>query len=149
MGVNCKKCSSRNTVVTENGSSYLSALAIILVPKCPACIIAYSSAITMCGTKDLSVNSHSWIFYLPILLAAIIISMILINQRGRRTFVAAIIGLTGLIIILFTIEHLLPDSMYMFGTALMLIAVWTNSSLLSFIYTLKASVNQINWLWLR
>lgn len=149
MGINCKKCHTHNTVVAEHGTSYLSALLIILVPKCPLCIIAYSSAITMCGTKDLSLNSHSWTFYIPIFLAALIITMILFNPRGRRTIVAAIIGLLGFVMILLTSEHLLSTQMYQVGTALLLIAVWTNSSFLSFLSALKSRIKQINLLWLR
>lgn len=149
MKTSCKKCFSVKRLSAFRSTSYLSTFLIILIPKCPLCIMAYSSAITMCGVQDLYMNSNNWVSYIPLLLSGVIITMIILNNRGVRTFFSATIASFGFLMILFAHQLLLPANFYNWGTILLIAAIWTNSSFMAFVSGLKNMFNEIKWSWLK
>ncbi|MEL7006473.1 MAG: hypothetical protein AAFN93_27680, partial [Bacteroidota bacterium] len=85
MNRSCQKCTNSEKRVQSTGSSWASAVLIIVIPKCPFCIMAYSSAITMCGGPDMYLLDNNWVSYIPILLSVFIIAMLILNYRDVRT----------------------------------------------------------------
>lgn len=137
MPSHCKKCNSTRKVYTFRNSSFFSAILIILLPKCPFCIMAYSSAITICGGQDIYMSSNNWVSYIPLVLAAIVFIMIVLNQKGMRTWIAAVITLISIFLIVLSHQLILPADFYNVGGVGLLISVWINGNLLSFISQMR------------
>ena len=123
-GCEAKKAKKeRNTL-----SPLLTGLLIALVPKCPYCILAYSSAISMCSGTKLYMFTPGWVSYIPLGLAFLTLLFIILNYRGKRTIIAAsLVGLGSLLMLscqfyTFNIAH------YYFGTTLLIFGVWVNAS---------------------
>ena len=85
---------------------------MIVLPKCPFCVMAYSSAITMCGGPSMYLSGNNWVSYIPLLLGVVIISMILLNRRGIRTYYALLIGAIGFLMILLTHQLVIESVFY-------------------------------------
>ncbi|MEM6724377.1 MAG: hypothetical protein AAF598_10090 [Bacteroidota bacterium] len=115
----------------------LTGIFIAVLPKCPFCILAYSSAITMCG-----VNGHipAWTSWISIALAVLTLLFVLLNNRGRRTILAAVLVIAGSLFIIHS--EMISGSMenYYLGASLLLAGVWTNASLLYFLRKLKGQL---------
>ena len=124
----------KRRVAKRSGWTVLMGILIAVLPKCPFCILAYSSAITMCG-----VNRHTpeWTSWISIALAALTLLFILLNNRGARTILASILVVIGSGFILSS--ELVSGSMeaYYWGVGFLLAGVWTNASLYYFLRKLK------------
>ena len=111
-----------------NGSmSFLSTVLLILIPKCPLCLTAYMSAMVM----FFEIENEQLV---PILLHAkpvlgmVILLMILLNRRGRRTFIAlgiATIVMVFLILKTYYAMDLLPDWLLYLG---FIFGIWYNGN---------------------
>ncbi len=107
--------------------SFLSFLVLIL-PKCPFCFVAYTSAMTMCGSSTLVSQHIDWAAYLSIVLSATVIYCIARNNRGQGTRKAIIISSFGLLFVvagIFLTENIIS---YYFGSILLLLAAYYNGS---------------------
>lgn len=129
----CKKCNTTRKVYTFRNSSFFSAILIILIPKCPFCIMAYSSAITICGGQDIYMTSNNWVSFIPILLSAVVFSMIVLNRKGVRTWIAAVMAVLSTLLILLSHQLMVPASFYTIGGVGLLLAIWVNGNLFSFV----------------
>lgn len=121
---------------SEQKSAYplLSSVLIALLPKCHFCILAYSSAITLCSGTKIYDHSPEWTSFISIGLAALTLLFILINYRGRRTVFSALMVLAGSILIIRT-EIFTGEVMeYYYGVGLLMIGVWVNASFYFFYY---------------
>ena len=117
-----------------SSASVLSTFLLIILPKCPFCIMAYSSAITICGGPDMYLMSNNWVSFVPLALALFINVMLLLNWRGRRTFNALLVSLVGFSLILMTHQLILSSGFYNLGAMLLFMSIWLNGS---FIYLLN------------
>ena len=138
MSNDCNTCTPTKSNKISTGSSIFSALLVVIIPKCPICIMAYTSAVTMCGGPDMDMSENNWISYLPIMLSLIIIGLILYNNKGGRSWVALAIALLGTLFILLTHQMILPAAYYNAGTILLFLAIWFNSNFISFLNELKS-----------
>lgn len=111
----------------QGSMSFLSTLLLILIPKCPLCLTAYMSAMVMFFDID---NEH----LVPILLhakpvmGAVILLMILLNQRGRRTWISLGLASTAMVFLILKTYYatpLLPD--WLLYTAF-IFAIWYNGN---------------------
>ncbi len=136
MPSHCKKCNTTRKVYTFRNSSFFSAILIILLPKCPFCIMAYSSAITICGGQDIYLSSNNWISFIPLALAVVVFSMIVLNRKGRRTWIAAIVALISAFLIVLSHQLIISASYYNIGGVGLLIAAWINGNLVAFTHHL-------------
>lgn len=132
MPSHCKKCNTTRKVYTFRNSSFFSAILIILIPKCPLCIMAYSSAITICGGQDIYMSSNNWVSYIPLVLAVAVIFMIAFNQKGLRTWLAITFALISTLLIVFSHQLMIPSGFYNVGGVGLLMAIWINGNLVSF-----------------
>lgn len=113
---------------SSSGSSLLTGILIALIPKCPYCILAYSSAITMCSGTKLYMQSPGFLSYLPLALAFLTLLFIVLNNRGKRTIAAAALVGTGSLMMLACQFYTFNINHYYIGTFLILFGVWVNAS---------------------
>lgn len=129
----CTKCKSQRKDNLVLKSSFLSSLLIVILPKCPFCIMAYSSALTMCGGKSVYLAQNNWVSYIPLALSMVILYILARNNKGQRTFAAIGVAVAGISILVMVHQVLLSPGYYNLGAFLLFFAVWLNGSFLSFV----------------
>lgn len=130
-----KSCrSDLNPKIKKKRSSYpiLIGILIAILPKCPFCIAAYSSAIVLCSGTKLYNQSPDWTNYISIILAFVTLLMIVLNYRGKRTWYAAALVLFGSALIIRTELFTGDLKEYYYGAFALLLGVWLNASFLFF-----------------
>ena len=80
---------------SQSWTSILGGVVIAVLPKCPFCLLAYSSAVTMCSGATLNDHSPQWISLISIGLALLVIYSLIRNYRGDRTAFALILAVLG------------------------------------------------------
>jgi len=121
-------CPSKKKKRSQGNYSIFSGILIALIPKCPYCILAYSSAITMCSGTKLYSHTPGWTSYLLLVLAALTLLFILMNYKGKRTIAAASLATTGSLLMLTSQFYTFDINHYYIGTFLLLFGVWVNGS---------------------
>jgi hypothetical protein len=99
--------------------------------------MAYSGAVTMCSGNSLYPHSGSYMSYITLLLALLIMIGIGFNFKGQRTYLA--LGITGLgMTLIFVSQFILLSSFwYYFGSSLLFVGIWFNGSLFYFLSKLR------------
>jgi hypothetical protein len=96
----CDSCTAQKPIAkVSNKAGQLTGLLLVLLPKCPLCIIAYSSTIMLCG-KDASIIStqtHSSILSTAITLffCLVILICLFLNYRDDRTKYSLALAFSG------------------------------------------------------
>lgn len=105
-------------------------LAVALLPKCPFCVLAWSSAITLCSGEQIYDHSAGWTSWISVGLVALTLGLIVWNYRGARTLFAALAVLIGGVLVVRA--ELMTGSLpaYYTGSAFLLSGVWMNGSFL-------------------
>ena len=127
------KCNSRTKKEARNSSlSLLGGIGLALLPKCHFCILAYSSAVSVCGKGTYYDHSPEWTSFISIGLAALTLLFVLMNKRGKRTWYA--VALVGLGIGLIGLSELYTGEKlhYFLGSGILILGVWINASFLYF-----------------
>lgn len=127
-----KCCSTRfATPKTHSGAggsmSLLSTILLILIPKCPLCLTAYMSAAVMFFDIENEQLVPLLLHAKPVL-AFLIILMILLNPRGKRTLVSLWIaaGAMGFLLLkTYYATALLPDWLLYVA---FIFAIWYNGN---------------------
>lgn len=126
-------CHCKKRVVKKGSGrlSWMAGLIIAILPKCPFCILAYSSAITMCGAAGLEEHTPVWSSYISIFFALLTFIFIASNFRGWRTVFSMVLVLLGSVGIVWS--ELMSGSLiqYQWGTFFLLTGIWVNGSFLS------------------
>lgn len=105
-------------------------VAVALLPKCPFCILAWSSAITLCSGEQIYDHSAEWTSWISVGLVALTFGLVVWNYRGSRTVVAAALVLLGGGLVV-RAEWLTGSlATYYCGAVLLLAGVWINGNLL-------------------
>lgn len=133
------RCATHNKVRINNPHyPFLSTLLIVMLPKCPFCFMAYTSAITMCSSKSLTEFSPLWTSYISISLAILTLFIVAWNYKGRKTIVACLLIVIGSLLIIQSelSSGLLPG--YYWGSAMLFVGVWVNGNF-SYVVRLFAS----------
>ena len=124
---NCNFCPSKN--FNKAGSTpVLSTFLLIILPKYPFCVLAYSSAITICVGPNIYLVSNNWGSYIHHFLAFFINLMLLISWRDQRTILALVFPMIVFTILSLTRRLILLSDFYNLGADLLLMGIWLNGS---------------------
>lgn len=139
----CKtKLHSPKKVEAANGSmSFLSTILLILIPKCPLCLTAYMSAMVLFFDIEYTILTPILLHTKP-LMGLLIITMILLNRKDKRTLISlAIAGIALTFLILktyFGIALLMPDWIIYIT---FIFAIWYNGNFQYFYRFIKSKKN--------
>jgi hypothetical protein len=106
---------------------------IILLPKCPFCIVAYTSSMAICGASPLVSHHTDWGAWFALFLGMVITFSIYRNYRGLGTTLALLVALLGLLFV--GIGVFVADAFvyYYVGSIVLLLAAFFNGSGFRFI----------------
>ena len=138
----CKKTHSKNK--DWNFSSLVPGLLIAIIPKCPFCILSYTSAITVCSSKNLSAFSPHWTSWISISFSLITFIITIYNYKGLRTQIACFFILMGGALIVYSELFTGLLQSYYWGSAILLLGVWLNGSLPFFLRTILPAKNYLS-----
>ncbi len=126
-----------------NGSmSFLSTLLLILLPKCPLCLTAYMSAVVMFLDIENSQLAPFLMHAKPVL-GAVIVLMIVLNSRGKRTLISlgiAGVAMTFLLLKTYYSIAVLPDGLLY--TAFFF-AIWYNGNFRYFFHFIRSNGQKV------
>jgi hypothetical protein len=107
--------------------SFLSTLLLILIPKCPLCLTAYMSAMVLFFDIE-NEQLIPVLWHAKPVMGAIILLMILLNQRGRRTIISLGIAALAMVFLLLKTYYatsVLPDWVLY---TVFIFAIWYNGN---------------------
>lgn len=121
---------------------FLLGLLIAILPKCPFCVLAYSSAMTLCNGSKLYLHQAGWTSWISIGLVGFTLLMVLLNYRGRRSWLAAMAIVAGGSMV--TVAELYTGQLQLYygGAALVFLGIWINASMFSLLQSLFRTVQQ-------
>ena len=140
MNTNCNNC---NEVVTKPKGrlGIFSFLILVILPKCPFCIMAFTSTAMLCGEGINMEVSKTYNSGLTILMTAVLglitLFTIVMSRKGRRTIHALLLTSLGIGIILFSVVKYGGQPLYYTGILFVFFGVWLNGSLPWFWRTVK------------
>lgn len=108
--------------------SWLPAIVIAVLPKCPFCIMAYSGAVSMCSGKMLFPNADAYSGYIIVALSLLVLFGIILNKKGRRTWIAAFIASLGIVLLTISQFYYLSQSIYYIACFALFFGIWFNGS---------------------
>lgn len=131
---NC--CQTKLTPVSKagraNGSmSFLSTALLILIPKCPLCLTAYMSAMALFFDLE-NEQLVPFLLHAKPVLGMLILLMIAVNQRGRRTLIALWIGSAALFFLLLKTYYAMDVAPDWVLYAAFIFAIWYNGNFMYF-----------------
>ena len=140
---NCPACKRLTAKKHIHKLPVFTGIIIALIPKCPFCILAYSSAISVCGSVQLSQHSPLWTSWISVILALLTLLFIIFNYKGKKTLLAAAIILAGSGLIFWSELQSGALIQYQWGASLLILGVWLNGSFFFFARKLKEFIQQL------
>jgi hypothetical protein len=123
--------------------SWVPAVVVAVLPKCPFCIMAYTGAMSLCSGTMLYPNADSWISYLILGVAALVLGGIALNHKGKKTWLAlglATLGVAALVVGQF---YHISQTIYYLGVVLLFFGIWVNGSFFHFYHKALRAFHQL------
>ena len=115
--------------IHKESASLGSILLIILLPKCPFCILSYTSAIAVCGSAGIPEAGLGNSFWLTAAWIGITLFSVGYNFKGKRTWNALGLSFLGSLCLLLPYFFQVESTSYFYtGAFLLLWGVWVNGS---------------------
>jgi len=131
----CRSCSvEQKSNLPRSRASWLGMVMMLVLPKCPFCVLAYSSTLVMCG-RDMtatSIRHHQsplTIAFSALLCLTVLFSIVL-NNRDSRTIWSFFTALIGSVVVMVSSLYSGGEILYYSGVILVFLGVWMNGSLL-------------------
>ncbi len=127
-------CLSKGSLTTK-GSPWntFNVILVALIPKCPFCVLTYTSTITMCGASSMDSTYTHWALWISVGLAIITLTSVLINFKGRKTIMSASLILLASSMLVYTQLVEWNSLIYYLGCIVLFLGAWYNGSLLHFV----------------
>ena len=122
--------------------SFVSAALIIVLPKCPFCIAAYSGAMMMFYEVD-SASLAPIFMHLKPLLGLLVLTSILLNFKGKKSKIAVSITVASFVFLLLEVYanvHLIPTWIVYLG---FFFGAWYNGNFVHFYRFVKSRKNKV------
>ena len=132
----CRPCKKgKKGSEKEKQVGILTTALLVLLPKCPFCVMAFSSTIILCGTAGgVTEQTHSYLSTAIIVISSFLCLSVLLsiafNYRDARTKYALILAVVGCFLVIYSVCIGGGKSVYFSGLFLIFIGVWLNASLL-------------------
>lgn len=128
----CDHCHERHPAARPK-MEVASWLMLALLPKCPFCIMAFTSTAMLCGEGVITTASRTHNSPLTIIITAILgittLTAILLNRKGSRTFYAFGLAFVGFGMIMYSVIRNGGQPLYYTGILTLFLGVWMNGSL--------------------
>jgi hypothetical protein len=135
----CRQC--RKAKKPADKHTWLTGMLMVILPKCPFCVFAYSSTIMLCSkdsfTSKTNLHHSGSTILFTVILCVFTLAGIGFNWRGRRTTYAIGIALTGCLMAVFSVLYGGGELLYYSGVLLIFAGVWFNGSMLYVINRVK------------
>lgn len=132
MNSTCDHCPKRE-LSTSKKMGAASWLLLAILPKCPFCIMAFTSTALLCGEgamQEVSMTHNSMLtISITSLLLLVTLASVLINYKGKTTWWALSFILPGLTLVMYSVVRDGGQLLYYTGTVLTFAGVWMNGSL--------------------
>lgn len=131
----CKPCKKRK-IDSEGKKQFglLTTILLVLLPKCPFCLMAFSSTFMLCGEAGVIARSAHSSSVTTILITSffclLVLLSIILNYRDIRTRYALLLAAAGSFLIMYSVCVGGGLSLYYSGVILVFIGAWLNASLL-------------------
>ena len=130
----CEPCKKGKAVSGgRKHAGLLTTILLIVLPKCPFCLLAFSSTIILCGkaggASELTHSSSTTILITAFFCFTALLSIIL-NYRDKRTIYSFMLAAAGCSLIMYSVCAGGGLPLYYSGVVLVFIGVWLNASLL-------------------
>jgi hypothetical protein len=135
----CHPCNSGVTAPSKkrSGAGLFATILLAVLPKCPFCMLAFSSTLALCGKGEdstvMAVQRHAGTIYLSLFLCGLTLLGLILNYQRRRTLIALIPVLTGMAFILISVTRAGGQMLYYTGIVLMLTGILLNMRKFSFL----------------
>jgi hypothetical protein len=130
----CKPCKKEKKVSErKKQAGILSTFLLIVLPKCPFCVMAYSGTLILCGKTGIVPEvtpSSSTTIFVTLFFCLLVLLSIFFNYRDARTRWALLLAAAGSAMIMYSVAAGGGLPLYYSGVTLVFIGVWLNASLL-------------------
>lgn len=141
MDLQCTSCRKQKKIDRTGHLGIASGIFLAILPKCPFCVMAYTSTAMLCGEGavfEVSTTHNSALtIFITTVLGLVTLAAIITNRKGKRTYVAFALSLLGLFMVLFSVIRFGGQPLYYTGILLVFTGVWLNGSLVWFWRNLK------------
>jgi amino acid transporter len=143
--IKCASCAAGKPKIRLNKKAgFFTSFLLVILPKCPLCVIAYSSTIMLCGKEESIISSqiHSSLLatVITILLCLVILASLFLNYRDNRSKYSLILAFIGTVLLVASTIWDIGPVMYYAGTAIIFMGVWLNGSMLYLLNKVKAMI---------
>ncbi|MEL7531566.1 MAG: hypothetical protein AAFN10_09675, partial [Bacteroidota bacterium] len=121
---------------TPKATSIWAGVLLVLIPKCPLCVLTYSGAVGLCGAANYSSGFPTWSILLTLAFLAGMFVMLQYNFKGNKTLVAEFLLACGGATLLSYMMFDLAESTFYISTVLVLFSAWLNGSFMHFYFAL-------------
>lgn len=147
-----KKCNSckegnKHTAKIPKKAGLISNILLFLLPKCPLCVMAYSSSLVLCSKEEVIVSNqiHSSLgsTLITVFFCMVVLVSIFLNFKDNRTKYALLLAFGGSMMIVASTIISLGPGVYFSGTAFIFFAIWLNGSLYYYIKKWRNLLNKL------
>jgi hypothetical protein len=144
----CSSCAAKKSKIRVNKKAGLfTGFLLVLLPKCPLCVIAYSSTMMLCGKDEFIISSqiHSSLLatVLTLILCMVFLASLFLNYRNNRTKYALALAFSGTALILASTVWDIGPGIYYTGTGVVFMGVWLNGSMLFVLNKVKTMMHKL------
>jgi hypothetical protein len=130
----CSRCEKNTNTPSKRNYTFFAGILLAILPKCPFCMMAYSSTVMLCGNNSVSSYQQGHQSLTTICITSffclLVVAGLLLNYQGRRTKIALAISTFGIFLIMRTIFYGGGQELYYLGVSVVFMGVWLNGSLI-------------------
>lgn len=130
----CRPCKKKKTVAQRKKQlGWLTTILLVILPKCPFCVMAFSGTLILCGKAggvSESASSSSTSIFITSFFCLLVLLSIFFNYRDARTKYALLLAAAGSAMIMYSVSIGGGHPLYYTGVVFVFIGVWMNASLL-------------------